>query len=109
MQQAGLDPNTPPATMEELNAAVAQAKPKLPKETIMLQLDTTNRTIGLYDQWPFMLAYNDGVPPVDSQGKISINTPGMREYGEWIRAQVKEGNTLPGKKFGYSAPWRLSE
>jgi multiple sugar transport system substrate-binding protein len=104
MQQAGLDPNKPPTTMEELNAAVAQAKPKLPKETIMLQLDTTNRTIGLYDQWPFMLAYNDGVPPVDSQGKISINTPGMREYGEWIRAQVKEGNTLPGKKFGEFRP-----
>jgi len=51
-----------------------------------------------------MLAFNDGVPPVDAQGKISINTPGMKAYGEWIRAQVKEGNTLPGKKFGEFRP-----
>ncbi len=104
MKQAGLDPEKPPVTMDDLNSAVAQAKSKLPKETIMLQLDTTNRTIGLYDQWPFMLAYNDGVPPVDAQGKISINTPGMKAYGEWIRAQIKEGNTLPGKKFGEFRP-----
>ena len=104
MTQAGLDPTKPPTTMDELNAAVAQAKPKLPKETVMLQLDTTNRTIGLYDQWPFMLDFNDGVPPVDAQGKISVNTPGMQAYGEWIRAQVKNGNTLPGKKFGEFRP-----
>ena len=104
MKQAGLDPTKPPTSMDELNAAVAQAKPKLPKETVMLQLDTTNRTIGLYDQWPFMLDFNDGVPPVDTQGKISINTPGMAAYGEWIRAQVKNGNTLPGKKFGEFRP-----
>jgi ABC-type glycerol-3-phosphate transport system substrate-binding protein len=104
MQQAGLDPNKPPTTMDELNQAVAQARPKLPKETVMLQLDTTNRTIGLYDQWPFMLAFNDGVPVVDAQGKISVNTAGMKAYGEWIRAQVKDGNTLPGKKFGEFRP-----
>ncbi len=104
MKQAGLDPEKPPTTVDELNSAVAQAKTKLPKETVMLQLDTTNRTIGLYDQWPFMLAFNDGVPPVDAQGKISVNTPGMKAYGEWIRAQVKQGNTLPGKKFGEFRP-----
>ncbi len=104
MKQAGLDPTKAPVTMDDLNAAVAAAKPKLPKDTVMLQLDTTNRTIGLYDQWPFMLDYNDGVFPVDAQGKISVNTPGMQAYGEWIRAQVKNNNTLPGKKFGEFRP-----
>jgi multiple sugar transport system substrate-binding protein len=104
MAQAGLDPTKPPTTMDELNAAVAQAKTKLPKETVMLQLDTTNRTIGLYDEWPFMMNFNDGVPPVDAQGKISVNTPGMQAYGEWIRKQVKDGNTLPGKRFGEFRP-----
>lgn len=104
MQQAGLDPNKPPTTMDELDAMIAQAKPKLPKEVVMLQLDTTNRTIGLYDQWPFMMNFNDGVPPVDAQGKISVNTPGMKAYGEWLRKQVKDGNTLPGKKFGEFRP-----
>ncbi len=100
MQQAGLDPNKFPNTMDELDAMVAQAKPKLPKETIMLQLDTTNRTIGLYDLWGFMLAFNDGIPIVDDKGKVSVNTPGMKAFGEWIRKQMKDGNSLPGKRFG---------
>lgn len=100
MKQAGLDPSKPPQTMDELDQMVATAKPKLPKDTIMLQLDTTNRTIGLYDQWGFMMAFNDGVPPVDDKGKVSVNTPGMKAYGEWIRKQMKDGNSLPGKKFG---------
>jgi len=104
MKQAGLDPTKPPTTIDELNSFVSQAKGKLPKETIMLQLDTTNRTIGLYDLWPFMMAFNDGVPPVDAQGKISVNTPGMAAFGEWIRAQIKNGNTLPGKMFGEFRP-----
>ncbi|HEX9016908.1 MAG TPA: sugar ABC transporter substrate-binding protein, partial [Chloroflexota bacterium] len=104
MKQAGLDPTKPPTTVDEMDAMVAQAKTKLPKETVMLQLDTTNRTIGLYDLWPFMLAFNDGVAPVDAQGKISVNTPGMKAFGEWIRKQVKDGNTLPGKKFGEFRP-----
>ena len=49
-------------TMEELDKAVQQAKQKLPKDVIMLQLDTTIRTIGLFDQWPFMLNFTEGVP-----------------------------------------------
>lgn len=103
LQQAGLDPNKPPKTLEELDAAVAQAKTKLPAETIMLQLDTTVRTIGLSHQWPFMLAFNDGVAPVEGN-KVSFNTAGIAKYGEWIRKQVKEGNTLPGKKYGEFRP-----
>lgn len=103
MKAAGLDPNKPPKTMEELDKAVQQAKAKLPKDVVMLQLDTTIRTIGLFDQWPFMLNFTQGVPPVDGD-KISVNSPGMLAYGEWIRKQVKDGNTLPGKRYGEFRP-----
>lgn len=103
MKEAGLDPAKPPRTMEELDKAVQQAKQKLPKDVVMLQFDTTLRTIGLFDQWPFMLNFNQGVPPVDGD-KINVNTPGMIAYGEWLRKQVKDGNTLPGKKYGEFRP-----
>lgn len=103
MKQAGLDPEKPPKTMAELDAMVKQAKERLPKDVVMLQLDTTIRAIGLYDQWPFMLNFSQGVPPVNGT-EINVNSPGMVAYGEWLRAQMKQGNSLPGKKFGEFRP-----
>jgi len=99
MAQAGLDPNKPPKTMEELDQMVKQARERLPQDVVALQLDTTIRTIGLFDQWPFMLNFTKGVPPIDGN-KVAVNSEGMLAYGEWIREQVKQGNTLPGKKYG---------
>lgn len=103
MKEAGLDPEKPPKTMEELDKAIQQAKQRLPQDVVMLQLDTTIRTIGLFDQWPFMLNFTQGVPPVEGD-KVNVNSPGMITYGEWLRKQVKEGNTLPGKRYGEFRP-----
>ena len=44
MQDAGLDPNNPPQTLDELNKVMDIAKQKLPKSVVMLQIDTTIRT-----------------------------------------------------------------
>ncbi|MCL4439787.1 MAG: sugar ABC transporter substrate-binding protein [Firmicutes bacterium] len=101
MQQAGLDPNKPPQTIEELNQDLKLAKEKLPKEVVLLQLDTTIRTVGLMHEWPFMRAF--GALPVDGN-KVQVNSPEMQAYAEWLRNLFKNGYSLPGKKFGDFRP-----
>lgn len=105
MVQAGLDPNKPPKTIEELTEMMRIAKKKLPNDIVILQADTTVRTIGLRHQWPFMLAFNNGVQPYSLDGKVNYNTPGMKAYMEWIRMLVAEGLTLPGMRYGQFRPY----
>jgi multiple sugar transport system substrate-binding protein len=105
MAQAGLDPNRPPKTLDELTQMMRQAKQRLPDDVIMLQADTTVRTIGLFHAWPFMLSFNNGVPPYDLDGKVNYNTPGMKAYMEWIRMLINEKLTLPGMRYGQFRPY----
>ena len=105
MAQAGLDPNKPPKNVDELTQMMRQARQRLPDDVIMLQTDTTVRTIGLHHEWPFMLAFNNGVPPYSLDGKVNYNTPGMKAYMEWIRMCVNEKLTLPGMRYGQFRPY----
>lgn len=97
MEQAGLDPNSPPKTMEELNAAMA--KVKTIKDIVPLQYDTTARAFTTGFQWPFMRSF--GVEPFNRE---SVNVNGMKLYAEWLRDLVDKGYTLPGKKLGEFRP-----
>ncbi|BCV22271.1 ABC transporter substrate-binding protein [Moorella sp. Hama-1] len=98
MQEVGLDPNKPPRTIEELDAAMAQIKAKK-KDVVPLQYDTTVRPFALTFQWPFMQAF--GTVPF-SADKVEIN--GMTAYAQWLRDLVSKGYTLPGKKLGEFRP-----
>ncbi|MGI9862256.1 sugar ABC transporter substrate-binding protein [Moorella naiadis] len=99
MQEAGLDPNKPPQTMDELTEAMAKIKEKFPKDIVPLQLDTTIRTLGLEHQWAFMKSFN--AAPIDGD---KVQADKMKPYAEWLRAAVQKGYTLPGKKFGEFRP-----
>ncbi|WP_258359504.1 ABC transporter substrate-binding protein [Moorella sulfitireducens (nom. illeg.)] len=99
LQEAGLDPNNPPQTMDELTKAMEIIKQKLPKDVVPLQIDTTIRTLGLSHEWSFMSAF--GTVPVDGD-KVQANQ--MGPYAEWLRMLVQKGYTLPGKKFGEFRP-----
>lgn len=97
MGDAGLNPNNPPKTMDELNKDMEIAKQKLPNTVVLLQVDTTIRTIGLEQEWPLM----------ESLGAIKdgkINASQMGPYAEWLRGIIQKGYTLPGKKFGEFRP-----
>ncbi|AEF81901.1 ABC transporter substrate-binding protein [Leadbettera azotonutricia] len=109
LAQAGLDPNKPPKTIDELNAILRAAKPKLPAGTLFLQVDTTVRTLGLIHQWPFLLAFNNGVEPYNLKGEVHFNTPGIKAYLEWLRWLVKEEYTLPGLKYGEFRPYAAQD
>ncbi|CDX01557.1 carbohydrate ABC transporter substrate-binding protein (CUT1 family) [Desulfitobacterium sp. LBE] len=93
MQDAGLDPNNPPQTLDELNKAMDIAKQKLPNSVVMLQIDTTIRTMGLEQEWPLMNAFG-----AISENRIQPSQ--MEPYAEWLRDLLKKGYTLPGKKLG---------
>jgi len=101
MAQAGLDPNSPPKTIDELTEYMRIAKAKLPPETIMMQLDTTIRTIGILHQWPFIRAF--GALPVEGN-KANLNSKEMIAYVEWVRSLMDNGYSLRGKKYGEFRP-----
>ena len=98
MQEVGLDPNNPPRTMDELNAAMEQIKQKK-KDVVPLQFDTTVRPFALTFQWSFMQTF--GTVPFTTD-KVQIN--GMTAYTQWLRDTVSKGYTLPGKKLGEFRP-----
>jgi multiple sugar transport system substrate-binding protein len=105
LAQAGLDPNKPPKTLVELTSILKTAREKLPDDVILLQADTTVRTLGLLHQWPLMLAFNNGVEPYNLKGEVNFNTDGIKKYLEWLRTLVKEKYTLPGLKYGEFRPY----
>jgi len=96
MKKVGLDPNAPPKTIAEAMRAIATAKQNDP-ESIGIGIDTTLRDFGVDAEWPYMHAF--GAEPIKN-GKPDADTPQMRAYLEWVRALIKNGYTLPGKKMG---------
>jgi multiple sugar transport system substrate-binding protein len=101
MREAGLNPDRPPQTLEELDRAMSQIKSSLPDDVIPLGTDTTNRTFGLASQWPWMLAY--GAQPFEGS-TATADTPEMRSYLEWISGLVKNDYTLPNRRIGDFRP-----
>ncbi len=97
---AKLGHDAPPKTLEEMEAMMKKGKAEIPG-LIPFQLDTTLRSIGFNHQWNFMNLFEYKV----FDGKVSkFNSQAMVEFGEWERRMLKEGYTLPGKKFGEFRP-----
>lgn len=97
MQAAGLNPNDPPHTLQQLLTDAAAIKAHDPN-VIPIGTDTTNRTYGLDQNWPFMKT--DGAQPF-SGTKASANTPAMTSYLDFMQQIGKNGyttvNQLGGK------------
>jgi multiple sugar transport system substrate-binding protein len=96
MEKVGLDPNTPPKTIDEMTEQIKKARTADPN-VIGLNVDTTQRSIGLDYNWGLMRGF--GAEPV-KDGKPNADTPEMRKYIEWLQMMIKEKHTIPGKKFG---------
>ena len=107
MAELGLDPEQPPETIDEMMEMMKLAKEKLGEDVAILGLDTTVRTIGFYHAYGFMMAFNDGVSPVNGQ-EINFDTEGIRNYFQWVRDLVKEGYVLPGLRYGQFRPYQAS-
>lgn len=105
MKELGLDPEQPPRTMDEMMDMMALAKEKLGEDVAILGLDTTVRTIGFYHAYGFLLAFNDGVPPIQGQ-EVNFQSEGVKAYFQWVRDVVKAGYVLPGMRYGQFRPYQ---
>jgi multiple sugar transport system substrate-binding protein len=100
MSKAGLDPEKPPRTIDELMAAMAAIK-KNQADVIPLALDTTNRPFSLQSNWPWMATF--GAMPIDG-AKGRAESPEMKRYLTWMRDMAKNGYIDPGRKIGEFRP-----
>ena len=100
MSKAGLDPEKPPRTIDELTAAMAAIRKSQP-DVIPLALDTTNRPFSLQSNWPWMATF--GAVPIGSV-KDRADSPEMKRYLAWMRDLAKKGYIDPGRKIGEFRP-----
>jgi len=99
MAKAGLDPEKPPRTIDELTAAMAAIKKSQP-DVIPLGLDTTNRPFSLQSNWPWMETFD--ATPIGAKGRA--DSPEMKRYLAWMRDLAKNGYIDPGRKIGEFRP-----
>jgi multiple sugar transport system substrate-binding protein len=101
MQQAGLDPAKPPATLDDFMADMNAIKAKEGDAGVVpFGLDDTNRAFGMDFNWPIMLTF--GAQPIGD--RANADTPQMQAYLQFIRTVNQSGLTLPGKKLGEFRP-----
>lgn len=95
MSKAGLNPNNPPKTLDELLTDAAAIKAHEPN-VIPIGTDTTNRTYGLDQNWPFMKT--DGAQPFSGKS-ASADTPGMVKYLTFMQ-QIGKNNYTTVNQLG---------
>ncbi|MCW3840689.1 sugar ABC transporter substrate-binding protein [Micromonospora yasonensis] len=100
MAQAGLDPQSPPKTIDELLTDLKAIKAKLPG-VIPLGVDSTNRVFGLDVNWSWMRTF--GAEPIASSG-AQATTPEMANYLNFMRTLATEHYTEVNQKIGYFRP-----
>ncbi len=94
MEKAGLDPENPPKTMDELNEAMAQIKDKLgPDGVYPIGLDTSKIDYALVHFWPWFYAF-DARPLYNDES--NFNTAEVKNALEWMRQAVKNEYTSTG-------------
>lgn len=96
MEEAGLDPEDPPATIDALMEALAAVKESQP-DVIPLGLDTTNRAFSLISNWPWMQTF--GANPLEDP-----QSDAMKAYLSWMRELAQKGYIDPGRKIGEFRP-----
>lgn len=100
MEKAGLDPESPPETIDELMSALAAVKESQP-DVIPLGLDTTNRAFALSSNWPWMRTF--GALPI-GEGSSGAASEEMKSYLAWMRELAQKDYIDPGRKIGEFRP-----
>ena len=93
-EEAGLDPNSPPKTMEELNETMAVLKENLPEDVYPMGIDTSKTDYALTGFWPWMLT--EGARPL-YDGNYDFTDPATVKSFEWLKMVVDEGYSPVGQ------------
>ncbi|XID93005.1 ABC transporter substrate-binding protein [Paenibacillaceae bacterium WGS1546] len=97
MKQAGLDPNRPPRTIEELNRHLRIVKEKLP-DAYGIGIDTTMANYAFFSNFPFFQAFGAG-DILANLPDPKFDTPEMRQTLGWLQEITREGYTPVNKQF----------
>lgn len=100
MAGAGVDPDQPPSTVDELTTALKAIHAKYPK-VVGIGLDTTNRDFGLTSNWAWMKTF--GAQPFHGS-KPTADTAAMKDYLTWMRELARGGYLSAGHKIGDFRP-----
>lgn len=96
MKEAGLDPNKPPQTMDQLNQDMAIIKQKLGSKGVYpIGIDTTKIDYALVEFMPYFYMFNAKPMYNDS---ANFNTPQVANALSWLRMSVKKGYTPIGQQ-----------
>ena len=97
MDQSGLDPTKPPATIDELNQQMDTLRAKLPADAYPIGIDISKTEYALVGFWPWIWTFG-GNPMVDNgKGEVTINwaDDGTVAAFTWLQELVKKKLTPP--------------
>ncbi|MEI3612759.1 ABC transporter substrate-binding protein [Pseudogracilibacillus sp. SO30301A] len=96
MEEAGLDPDNPPKTLEELNDAMEKIKHELGSEGVYpIGIDTTLIDYALVQFWPWLYAH--GAEPLYNN-EVNFNSDEVKNSLEWLRQVVDNDYTPVGQQ-----------
>lgn len=96
MEEAGLDPDNPPKTLEELNDAMEKIKHELGSEGVYpIGIDTTLIDYALVQFWPWFYAH--GAEPLYNN-EVNFNSDEVKNSLEWLRQVVDNDYTPVGQQ-----------
>lgn len=94
-EQAGLDPESPPRTMDELNEVMATLKANLPEDVYAIGIDTSKVDYALTGFWPWILT--TGARPM-YDGSYDFTTPEVVQAFDWLKMIADEEYTPIGQQ-----------
>jgi multiple sugar transport system substrate-binding protein len=94
MEQAGLNPERPPQTLEELDGQMATIKSKVGGDVYPIGIDTTKIDYALTQFWPYFYAF--GARPLYGN-EINFDTPEVANALEWLRGLADKKYTPLGQ------------
>lgn len=97
MSQAGLDPNSPPATMDQLMSQMQTLRSKLPSDAYPIGIDVSKTEYALVGFWPWIWTFGGNPMVDDGKGNVTINwaDDGTVAAFTWLQNLVKNKLTPP--------------
>lgn len=97
MSQAGLDPNSPPTTMDQLMSMMQTLRSKLPSDAYPIGIDVSKTEYALVGFWPWIWTFGGNPMVDDGKGNVTINwaDDGTVAAFTWLQNLVKNKLTPP--------------